>query len=818
MQPERIQQYQIIRRLGAGAYGTVYYATDTVLTRPVVIKLLDRGTESGERLRSRTLAEARLASAIEHLNVCTVYQVGEWEGRPFIAMQYVAGRSLQELLEAGPLQPRVALSLGIQLADGLAAAHRIGILHRDLKPANVMVAEDGTVKILDFGLARRQPDATAESAGPDGARSGATGSGGVTSEHFGTTAYMAPEQFLLRRSSEQSDVFALGVILYQMATGRHPFLPPGTDPSVIPLAIQTRQPTPPTAIRSDLPPPLEPILLRALAKQPAARFRYAFEVADALKALMRSLYAETGAVPGESSAILPAPTPAARERPGLLAGLVERFRTTREPPPPDDAIAVLPFHHLHHPAESTGHGVALSNAVAMRLSRVPCVSIRPLSTYLAVADRWRDPAEVGRELRAGRVLLGSYAPDGEGTTVHWQLLSVASMDVRAAGTITIDSPEIAVVQNRVAEQLHSELIRAGELGSGTGAAAVASRLDDLPAEVREEYLEARALLAGFASRSTHRDDLERARQRYEAVLEQAPAFAPAHAGLGTVYLRFARNGFGGTGHLRAAERCFTRALELDPELREAKLYRASTLLWAGEKESARLDIQFLLHAAPDDADVHLAAGVLLQLDGLLQEALRAQTVALRLDPAVATRVYHYRSRMHLMLGRRDLARRELERGLAIEPGHSLLRNTLGYWHFYEGNLAAAIETVEAIVAGDPSLRIAVPTLAMCYARAGREAEAAALITPETLEAAAADAEIAYRLATFHAVAGEAGEALRWLRTAIYRGNENHPWFASNPAWAPLHADPEFARILEELEEVHRLNRPRWAAVLAALPE
>jgi eukaryotic-like serine/threonine-protein kinase len=807
----QIEQYEILHRLGAGAHGTVFYATDTLLMRPVVVKILDRRDDAEEERRSRMLEEARIASALEHPNVCAIFEVGEHQGRPYIVMQYAPGRTLAELIGEGPLNLRFALSIGIQVADGLAAAHRLGILHRDLKPANIMVADDGLAKILDFGLARRrtmEPDPGGGVTAPDAQQS---------SQQFGTLAYMAPEQFLLRRSSEQSDIFSLGVILYEMVTGRHPLVLRNTDPLLVPGAIQSRQPTPPSAVRPELPASVDEILLKTLAKQTANRFRHASEVRDALRALMRQFYHETGFVPGETSAVLPTPPPPARERTGLFTGLVERFLPARSHTPAEDAVAVLPFQDLDSPENSRIHGFLLSNAVATRLAQVPGLVVRPLSAYSSISDRVVDPVEAARQLRAQRVLLGSFVREGDGLVVHWQLLEAETQAIRCGGTVTVPTREVALLQNEIASRILADLRAAGELPETAAAEPVGTRLEELPPELREEYLEARALLVSFASRAGQRGFLDRARELFERVLERAPEFASAHAGLGTVFLRYARNGFGGVDHLMAAQRCLSRALELEPGLVDAKLYRASTLLWAGEKETARLDIQFLLGVAPPSGDVCVAAGVALKLDGMLEEALRLHGLALRIEPALATRVYYYRARCLIMLERHEAALAEIRRGLALAPDHSLLRNTLGYWHFYHGDLQAAIAELEPVLEAEPTLRIAYPTLAMCYARAGRTAEAAALVGDETTAAAAADAEIAYRLATYWAVAGNEAEALAWLRRSIYRGNENYPWFSRNPAWEPLHGNEEFRKILSDLEQVHRLSRPRWERTLASLP-
>src|ERR1700743_3647720 len=218
-----IEHYELVRKLGAGGSGIVYLANDTELMRPVVLKVLKRGALTQEQMRTTILREARMASAIEHPNVCAIYEVGEEGEEAFIVMQYVPGQSLDKLIARGPATLQLILSVGIQIADGLSAAHQLGIFHRDLKPANVMLTDGGLAKILDFGLARRLPPEEVEFDPGKASRRKPGAPIATYTARGGTVAYMAPEQFVTGQSSVQSDIFALGLILYELATGRHPF-------------------------------------------------------------------------------------------------------------------------------------------------------------------------------------------------------------------------------------------------------------------------------------------------------------------------------------------------------------------------------------------------------------------------------------------------------------------------------------------------------------------------------------------------------------------------------------------------------------------
>ena len=336
MKRKTIAHYEILRRLGAGGSGVVYLANDTLLQRPVVLKMLHAGLLTAEQMRSTVLREARLASAIEHPNVCAIYEVGESGDEAYIAMQYVPGQPLDKLIERGPASLQLVLSVGIQIADGLQAAHALGIFHRDLKPQNVMLTDGGLVKILDFGLARRlhPEDASFDPSKPALAKDASLAA--TYTARGGTIRYMAPEQFVTGHSSVQSDVWALGVILYELASGRHPFARPDAEDFQAIRAIQFLEPPDLSEIVPGISPELKSVIAACLEKNPGARTASAAEVREGLKTIMKALRIETGTIPGDAAANLPATAAEAEKRATGLAfdacGAVSRVgRRTRDP-------------------------------------------------------------------------------------------------------------------------------------------------------------------------------------------------------------------------------------------------------------------------------------------------------------------------------------------------------------------------------------------------------------------------------------------------------------------------------------------------------
>jgi eukaryotic-like serine/threonine-protein kinase len=825
MKKKIIAHYEIERRLGAGGSGVVYAANDTLLQRPVVLKMLHTGLLTAEQMRTTVLREARLASAIEHPNVCAIYEVGESGEEAYIAMQFVPGQPLDQLIERGPARLQLVLSVGIQIADGLQAAHALGIFHRDLKPQNVMLTDGGLVKILDFGLARRLPpeDARFDPGKPALAKDASVAA--TYTARGGTIRYMAPEQFVTGHSSVQSDVWALGVILYELASGRHPFARPDAEDFQAIRAIQFLEPPDLSEMVPGISPELKSVIAACLEKNPGARMASAAEVREALKTIMKALRIETGTIPGDAAANLPATGPEAEKRAtGILSMLAERFRESGGERVAQNSLVVLPFANLGATEVAPLYGYALADAIAARLARIPELVVRPSSTLMPLQTSQplsqMDPLAIGKQLLVSFVLAGSFVRSETGFDLNWQLLDVGAQSVRTGGSIRVISLDLIAVQTEISNEVFATL-----QGMGAGERRVQSpdtqrlpaRDGSLPGSASEKYLQARALLSSFMVRTGARADLDRAHALFSSVTEANAGFAPGWSGLGIAELQYTRHGFGGQIHVMRARRAFDEALKLDPGSAEANLYRIYMLLSRGEKESARHGIANLLTGAANDWNVHMVAGIALRGDGMYEEALAEFSRALKLNPANAAILYNHRARVYHYQNQIELAGDELEKGLALEPRHPLLRTSSGYQEMRKGNLDKAIEILEGVIADDSLMRIAVPTLAICYVQAGARERGAALLKDETLTAAEADSEMAYRLATYFAVDGDSSEALHWLRRAIYLGNENYPWFQKNPGWNNLRTNADFERILEDLKKGFRRNQKTWKRLLEQVP-
>ncbi|MFZ0302806.1 MAG: protein kinase, partial [Terracidiphilus sp.] len=714
MKRRTIEHYEILRKLGAGGSGVVYLANDTLLQRPVVLKMLRAGELTPEKMRSTVLREARMASAIEHPNVCGIYEVGESGDEGFIAMQYVPGQSLDKLIDHGPSNLQLVLSVGIQIADGLQAAHMLGIFHRDLKPQNVMLTDGGLVKILDFGLARRLAPEDMQFESSKAGLAKDVSLAATYTARGGTIRYMAPEQFVTGHSSVQSDLWALGIILYELASGRHPFARPDAEDFQIIRAIQFLDPPDLSEIVPGISPELKSVIAACLEKTPAVRYASAAEVREALKTIMKALQIETGIIPGDAAANLPTMAAEPEKRTtGFLSMLAERFRESTPEKSAQNSLVVLPFTNLGAAEVAPLYGFALADAISARLARIPGLVVRPSSTLMSLPIAQLDPLAVGQKLLTSFVLAGSFLRSDQGFDLNWQLLDVASQSLRSGGAIRVASLDLIAVQTEISNEVFASLhgiSAAASIENVQNDARLTAREGSLPGPISERYLQARALLSSFMVRTGSRVDLDRAHALFTQVTTADKKFPAGWTGLGIAELQYARHGFGGQTHIMRARRAFDEALKLDPASTEANLYRIYMLLSRGEKESARHGVANLLSTAANDWNVHMVAGLALRGDGMYDEALAEFSRALKLNPSNAAILYNHRARVYHYQNQIELAGDELEKGLALEPRHPLLRTSAGYQQWRLGNLAAAIAILEDVIRDDESLRIAVPTL------------------------------------------------------------------------------------------------------------
>ncbi len=802
--------YKILEKIGAGGQGTVYKAVDSKLGRTVVIKVLPAELVAKEANLKRFEREARLASSLDHPNICTIFDLNEIEGVHFIAMQHIQGRNVRQLVNGKPLQLESALSIAIQVADALVVAHAKGIIHRDIKAGNVMVNRDGGVKVLDFGLAKLLDEDAARTSGIHHTELTEVG------VPYGTATYAAPEQARGDRVDSRADIFSTGVLLYEMLTGMWPFR--GTSAVDVRHAVLHLEPAPINEVRPDpVPPRLQQVLDRALKKDPRDRYQQITQFRDDLRAVVReNAMAEGGIIDESGLPVAPrhlnADGPLSRAlrwlgvkgndssaASGRMAGGSSQPSDAHETPTTvgdrdRKSVAILPFKNLGNDPETAFYEFSLADAVITELARVRSLVVRPSSVIVKYQGKQVDPADVGRELDVDAILTANFLRAKDHLRVTVQLLDVRTGEIIWSHRIDADASDIMAVQDTIVQHivdgLRVELSPAEkvELARGTTTDAAAS----------EEYLRGRHCLGQFIYHTTSRADLDAAINHFERATEMDSNFALAYSALGSCYVHRVLKALGGTEDHDKAQKAFSKALALDPKLLEARLQSVFIYMTRGQKPKARTEIELLRDEYPNDAGVHFVRGYLARLDADYDKALKSFERMVRLNPAERVVASYHRARIFMYQQRYEDALAELDQGAALEPDHPMIQTWRARILTYRGEIDSAKRILEQVLEKNPQMDGIRPILAICLSAESRYEEANKQLTERVRIGAAADHDIAYWLGTAYLLQGRQVKALEWLQTAIELGNENYLWFETDPNWVDLHDDPRFKALMQRV--------------------
>jgi len=792
-----LRNYRITEKLGVGGQGTVYKATDLKLGRAVVIKVIPPELSAKEANLKRFEREARLASSLDHPNICTIYDLDEVDGVHFIAMQHVEGKNVRQLVAGRPLELRTALLIGLQVADALAAAHGRGIIHRDIKSGNVMVTPSGQVKVLDFGLAKLLDDTEAATTGIH--RTELTEIG----IPYGTATYAAPEQARGDRVDKRADIFSLGVLLYEMLTGTWPFR--GRTTIDVRHAVLYDPPRPIAELRTTpIPARLTQIIDRALAKDPKDRFQNMDDFRNELRQVLQEVDAGAGgyqSVTPEPPRHLAGANPVSRavrwlksigrsESPTSVPTSAAAHETpfTTVADQEKKSLAILCFRNLSNDPASSFYEFSLADAVITELARIRSLVVRPSSVIARYQGQTRDPREIGDELNVGAVLTAGFIHSGDHFRVTAQLIDVASGELLWSDRIDTAASDIIVLQDtiaqRIVEGLRVELSPAEQDG-------IAKASTQNPVAY-EQYLRGRDLFARFIFRTLSRDDCDSAIEHFERAIQLDPNFALAHDGLGACYVNRVFKGFGGAEDYERAEAAFKKALAIDPNIVEARMLMVFVYLWRGEKQKARDEVNRARNEAPNEPVVHFVKAMLHRLDGEYGRALRSYDRLVRLDPAAHVVASYSRALVHMYMGHFDETFRQLDN--AGEPDNALVRTFRALALYYTGQTDAAAELMRDTVEKHPNMHGIRPFMAMFLSAQGKHDEAIAQLTPEVKRNGEVDADISYSIGSVYALEGLSGDAFEWLERSISLGNENKPCFANDPNWSNLRSDPRFIEL------------------------
>lgn len=810
-----ILHYRILKEIGKGGMGVVYKAEDTKLHRTVAIKALAAELVGDEKARARFLREARAASAIDHQNICTVYEVNEAEDILFFVMQFVDGKTLKKYIGGRPLPLDQALEFSLEIADALAEAHRRNVLHRDIKSSNIMLNERNQLKILDFGLAKLIK--LSEDPAHQTAELTQVGT------PFGTASYMSPEQARGERADARSDIFSFGVVMYEMFSGRLPFK--GKTSVDVMHAVMHNEPAP---LGEGVPPRLQQIIAKAMAKNADARYQSVEVLLEDLRAVVRSHYSASGNVPADKASLLRA-SKQLQKQPRLRDRVASMFQRAFNPAQakeesssagsesatPDASpsmwvsrdkktIAIMPFKNLSGNPENDFYGFSLADSVITELAQLRDLIVRPSSYIAQYQNKDVDPRAVGTQLAVDAVLIGGYLKAGDRFRLTPQLVDTDSGEIVWSEKIDVESKDIMTVQDTISRQI-VEGLRV-KTNSKEQERLVKAPTEN--AQAYECYLKGRTILYKFITQTLDIADLEAAIDLFSKAVDLDPNFALAHSGLGVCEVNYVLKGIGGLEYYAKAKQAFDRALEIDPKLVEPRVRMIYVDLIEGRSEDARKEIRRLLRSAPNEPSVHSVAAYVYRLSGQYDKALAAWDRLLKISPSDIVFAAYNRARIYIY--QRDYAKAEAEiaKGMAFEPQHPNLRAYRAVIDYYRGDIDKAIATVEDILAKHPDLQTQKIFLAYCYLARGERDRAIELVDERVKEIARADQDVAFRVATVYALARDADQAINWLERSVSMGNENYPWISANPNWEALRDDPRFKAIVEDLRvKWEKLSEP-----------
>jgi eukaryotic-like serine/threonine-protein kinase len=795
-----VGSYRVLDKLGEGGMGEVYLADDERLHRRVALKVLPLEFVSDAGRVERFEREVRAVGALNHPNILTLFDLGRFGDQYFMATEFIDGRTLRALMhERGTLPLAEAIGIIVQCAEALACAHAAGIVHRDIKPENLMIRRDGYVKLLDFGLATIVEPFTSTTATTT--IDTALTSAGVV---LGTVGYLSPEQARGQAVDSRTDIFSLGVVLYEMLTGTRPFR--GSTPTDTLIAILQSAPPPLSAFLADPPAPLGTILDTALAKDREARYSTVLEFSQDLERLSRDLAVDAHLRAGSTPAAV-----AVRPRPARLAivavaalavtisGALWWSSSAPKTPttsarteselPAIRTLAVLPFQLLGYPEASEHLGLGMADALIVKLTSLRQLTVRPTTAVLRYQTGDPDVMAVGRALQVDAVLTGNVQRDSGRTRVTVQLIRTAARADAStvwSDAFTTSTNDPFEVQDHLAAQLVEKL--ALQL-TGDEQAKLTARETRNP-RARQLSMEGRF----FANKRTIAG-LTRAVELFEDAVRLDPDYARAHYGRA-----LALNGLIELGALSSTEAVpkvrdgLDRALRLDPTFGEAYGLRSLTSrVYEWRFDQADRESKQSMDLDPNNPTVLQWRGIHLLALGRVEEAVALHARSVEVDPLdMVVRALQCRA---LYLAKRyDDAIRTGRDLIALDPSQSVAHQWIGLSLVGLGQAKESLASLkQAVTLARTSERLA--ALAYGYAVAGSAAEAREIIT--ALEAPRTGISNAYHIATVYAGLGDREKALQWLDRAL----RDRDGFLPNrvkldPKLDPLREEPRFQRLLE----------------------
>jgi len=741
---ETVSHYRVIGKVGSGGMGVVYEAEDVRLGRRVALKILPAELAREPLSLERFEREARSASALNHPNICTIYEIDEFQGQHFISMELMEGDSLSEKLQRGALSVETLLPLAIQIADALEAAHAKNIQHRDIKPANIFITTRGQAKVLDFGLAKLEPARRHVIAG-DGTAAVAPDETAISANHLtspgtllGTVAYMAPEQARGEVTDARADLFSFGTVLYQMCVGILPFR--GETSAVIFDAILNKEPTPPTNLSPQLPVELQRIILKALEKDRSMRYQSAADIKSDLMRLKRDLESGTKlAESGQRSSSGPR-VPAAA------------------PAPAEKSVAVLYFDNLGGGEEDEYFRDGITEDVITELSKIRELRIFPRSAMLSYRDKPVSAPAVGRELNAAYILEGSLRRAGNRLRITAQLVETRTGHSVWAERYDRQLEDVFAIQDEIAQSIAGAL----RVALTEQEKREIQKVPTANVQAYDYYLRGRQFFHQF-----RRKGMEFAREMFKRAIEVDPNYARAYAGLADCcsFLQFYWQP--SDENVRQAEQASERALQLDPDLAEAHAARGHAFSLTGRHEEARLEFEAAIRLNPELFEAYYFYARSCLIHGRLQQAVSLFEQACRTRPEDYQAPALLANVFEGIDSKGDVTRQAHQRALQVIKKH----------------LEMQPDDVRALYLGAQSLcRLGEKERGLEWA--GR----ALALDPE-------DSAVCYNVGCIYAILGDSQRAIDCLENAVKYGFGDQNIIRNDPYLRGLHAEPRYQELV-----------------------